>query len=116
MPADADRLGDHGQRGISDLDDIVDACAVLDQHNELVAPMRATRWAEIRSPSRPERDQQLIADVMAERVVDRLEPVRSMKHSPTRRPSTHASVNTPASRSAKSARFGRPVSGSWVAW
>ena len=89
----------------------------LEQDGELVAaePRRGVRrHARARCTRRRDLDEHLVADRVAERVVDRLEVVEVEEQHRRRAPLPCASAVS--TRSVKSARFGRPVRMSWKAW
>ena len=92
---------------------------VLDEDDELVAAEAGHGVA--RGDDRPEalaeRDEQLIADVVAEAVVDHLEPVDvAEEQRRCRRPSARRRESAWSSRSSRSVRLGRPVRPSCRAW
>ena len=79
-------------------------------------PIRATRWSVTAWPSRCATAVSSWSPMWWPRVsLTTLNPSRSMKQTPSRLPAA-ASVNARVSRSVNSARLGRPVSGSWLAW
>ena len=93
--------------------------AALDEHDELVAAEAADRVGLAQHVGDPRRDvaQQLVADRVAERVVDALEAVEVDEH--RRRvdaPRGAAWTSICSARSMISARFGSPVSASCSAW
>ena len=117
VPAELERLRDGRQRPARERAQRhrVD---VDGEHDELVAaraghevPFRAEVVAE------PARDgaQQLVADVVAEGVVDAAEPVE-VEGADADRAARRARRARAVSRSASTARVARPVRGSWSAW
>ena len=118
--ADADRLaagrhalGERGEDPLGDDDDVLGPVEAVEQHRELVAAEArdGVGRAHARAQALGDRDQQLVADRVAERVVDGLEVVEVDEQDGDGRLGRRASASS--TRSMNSVRLARPVSESW---
>ena len=124
---DTDRRGEHHLVGAEDerraqhlveatgaIGDLVDVARLVAEHDELVAAEPGDGVALARSRPQPlgDLDEQGVADVVTEAVVDVLEPVEVEQQQPDDRAPALARRIASSSRSIRSLRLARPVSSS----
>ena len=112
-----DRLVDRLRDALGNADRLVRAVELLAHDEELVAAEARDgvgRPDGIVQP-RGERDQQVVARLVAIESLTSLNWSRSASRTATARPSRRRRASAPSSRSSASARFGSPVSGSCIA-
>ncbi len=101
-----------------DLGGFVELGDLFEEHRELVAaqPRHRIAGADARFDPSGDRHEELVADRMPEAVVDHLEAVEVEEEHARRGCDSPrlARARARSRRSRKSARFGRPVSGSWT--
>ena len=118
VAAQEERLGDRRSRSLGDAQRLALPAQVLAQDHELVPAVADHGVARPEGPLQAARDldEQIVAGVVAEPVVDRLKPSRSRNRSASEVGWRRARPTATLRRSSRSTRFGRPVSGSWSAW
>ncbi len=112
-----ERLTERPDRALGDLFDLALVGEVLAHDDELVAAEPRDRVVATDRGGEPSahRDEQLVAGVVAEAVVDDLEAVEVEEEHRHHAPPSPRRARAASSRSTASARFGRSVSVSWSA-